>query len=138
MVDPCGQDFQRSKINEKWPMVYPCGQVIYHVFILKTNLGRTCTYLFIAYYIHQQCFDHKPTIEEWITFWFHRPVKYHAPMKSYHQCRVPFPTNISLISEVHGWNESHAIFDELGVPKGERTETFLGPFFHVGCACSYF
>ncbi|KAJ8426367.1 hypothetical protein Cgig2_001893 [Carnegiea gigantea] len=37
-------------------------------------------------------------------------------MKSDRRSRVPLPTN----------NESHTIFDELGVPKGDRIETFLG------------
>ena len=41
---------------------------------------------------------------------------------------VKVPTNISLTTEVHGWNESHVVFDALGVPKGERIETFLAPF----------
>ncbi|KAJ8430152.1 hypothetical protein Cgig2_005514 [Carnegiea gigantea] len=49
---------------------------------LKSGMGRSCTHLFKAYHILRQCFDHKPTIEEWIAFWFRGPVKYYAPAKS--------------------------------------------------------
>jgi len=31
-------------------------------------------------------------------------------------------------TEVRGWNESHAVFGELGLPTGEHTETFLTTF----------
>ncbi|KAJ8433428.1 LOW QUALITY PROTEIN: hypothetical protein Cgig2_024764 [Carnegiea gigantea] len=111
----------------------PLSGFLYHEVVspskeLKTSLGRSCTHLFIAYHILRQRFDHKPTIEEWIAFWFHGPVKYHSPMKSDRQSRVPLPINISLTIEVHGWNKSHSIFDELGMPKGEHTETFLATF----------
>ncbi|KAJ8420966.1 hypothetical protein Cgig2_019215 [Carnegiea gigantea] len=92
---------------------------------LKTSLERSCTHLFTACHILRQRFDHKPTIEEWIAFRFLGPIKYHVPMKSDRRSRVPVPTNISLATAVHGWNGSHAVFDELVVPKGERTKTFL-------------
>jgi len=49
---------------------------------LKISLGRSCTHLFTAYHTLRQRFDHKPTIKEWIVFWFHGPAKYHTPMKS--------------------------------------------------------
>ncbi|KAJ8425953.1 hypothetical protein Cgig2_016233 [Carnegiea gigantea] len=80
------------------------------------------------YHILRQRFDHKPTIEEWIAFWFRGPVKYYAPMQSDRRSRVPLPNIMSPATEDHGWNESHVVFDELGVPKGERTETFLAAF----------
>ncbi|KAJ8442297.1 hypothetical protein Cgig2_011220 [Carnegiea gigantea] len=95
---------------------------------LKSGIGRSCTHLFKAYHILRQRFDHKPTIEEWIAFWFRGPVKYYAPTKSDRQSGVPLPNIVSSVTEVHGWNESHVVFDELGVPKGERTETFLTAF----------
>jgi len=40
----------------------------------------------------------------------------------------PSPNQNILTTKVHGWTESHVIFDELGVPKCERTETFLMAF----------
>ncbi|KAJ8431985.1 hypothetical protein Cgig2_005914 [Carnegiea gigantea] len=95
---------------------------------LKSGMGRGCTHLFKAYHILRQRFDHKPTIEEWIAFWFHGPVKYYAPTKSDRRSGVPLPNIISSATEVRGWNKSHVVFDELGVPKGERTETFLAAF----------
>ncbi|KAJ8424351.1 hypothetical protein Cgig2_033470 [Carnegiea gigantea] len=49
-------------------------------------------------------------------------------MKSDCQSRVPLPTNVSLITKVYGWNESHAVFGKLGMPKGKHTETFLVAF----------
>ncbi|KAJ8430547.1 hypothetical protein Cgig2_030214 [Carnegiea gigantea] len=49
---------------------------------LKTALERSCNDLFIAFHILRQRFDLKPTIEEWIAFWFCGPVKYHTPMTS--------------------------------------------------------
>jgi len=95
---------------------------------LKTSLERSYTHEFTAYHILRQRFNHKETIEEWIAFCFHGPVKYHTPMKSNRRSLVPIPTNISLTTAVHGWNESHAVFHELDVPKGEHTETFLAAF----------
>ncbi|KAJ8436100.1 hypothetical protein Cgig2_011922 [Carnegiea gigantea] len=95
---------------------------------LKSSMGRSCTHLFKAYHILRQRFDHKPTIKEWIAFWFRGPVKYYAPMKSDRRSRVPLPNIMSPATEDHGWNESYVVFDELGVPKGERTETFLAAF----------
>ena len=67
-------------------------------------------------------------MEERIAFWFHGPVKYQAPMKSYRQNQVLLPTDISLDTKVCGWNESHAVFDELGVPKREHRKTFVTAF----------
>ncbi|KAJ8432645.1 LOW QUALITY PROTEIN: hypothetical protein Cgig2_011811 [Carnegiea gigantea] len=55
---------------------------------LKSSMGRSYTHLFKAYHILRQRFDHKPTIEEWIAFWFRGPVKYYAPMKSDRRSRV--------------------------------------------------
>jgi len=48
-------------------------------------------------------------------------------MKPDRRSLVPLPTDISLNIEV-GWNESHAVFDELGVPRGKRIDTFLAAF----------
>jgi len=104
----------------------------------KNNMRRSYTHFFAAYHLLRRRRDHKPTIEEWISFWFHGPIKYQSPLKPDCRSRIPIPDDISLNTEARGWNESHAVFDELRVPKGERTETFLAAFFHVGCACSYF
>ncbi|KAJ8426173.1 hypothetical protein Cgig2_021027 [Carnegiea gigantea] len=91
-------------------------------------MGRSCTHLFKAYHILRQRFDHKPIIEEWIAFWFRGPVKYYASTKSDRRSRVSLPNIMPSAPDVHGWNESHVVFDELGVPKGERVETFLTAF----------
>ncbi|KAJ8437339.1 LOW QUALITY PROTEIN: hypothetical protein Cgig2_015070 [Carnegiea gigantea] len=96
---------------------------------LKTGLGRSCTNLFAAYHILQQCIDHKLTIKEWITLVL--PVKYHAPMKSDHRSQVPLRTNVSLTTDVHVWNESHVVFDQLGVPKSSLQRLSLWLFFHL-------
>ncbi|KAJ8435535.1 hypothetical protein Cgig2_034106 [Carnegiea gigantea] len=37
-------------------------------------------------------------------------------------------TNISSTTKAHGCNESHVVFHELGLPKGEHTYTFLIAF----------
>ncbi|KAJ8420953.1 hypothetical protein Cgig2_010782 [Carnegiea gigantea] len=95
---------------------------------LKTSLGRSYTHLLTTYHIHRQRFDHNLTIEEWIAFWFRGPVRYHAPMKLDRRSQAHLPIYVSLTTKVHGWNESHAAFDELGMPKGEQTETFLTAF----------
>ncbi|KAJ8423649.1 hypothetical protein Cgig2_010636 [Carnegiea gigantea] len=105
---------------------------------LKTSLGRSCGYLFTTYHILRQWLDHKPTIEEWITFRFRGPIKYHAPMKSGHRSRAPLLTNVYLTTKIYGWNESHAVFDELGCPEVSVHRLSLRPVFHVGCASSYF
>ncbi|KAJ8432843.1 hypothetical protein Cgig2_024531 [Carnegiea gigantea] len=81
-----------------------------------------------VYHILRQRLDHKSTIEEWVAFWFRGLVKYHAPMKSDRRSRVPLPTHVPLITKVHGWSESHAVFDKLGVPKGEYAETLPAAF----------
>jgi len=69
---------------------------------LKSSMGRSCTHLFKAYHILRQRFDHKPTIEEGIAFWFRGPIKYYAPTKSDRRSRVPLPNIISSATEVHG------------------------------------
>ncbi|KAJ8437814.1 hypothetical protein Cgig2_013430 [Carnegiea gigantea] len=107
-----------------------------HRFLFMTSVQISCSsiqrtqdwprmelYSFItAYHILRYRFDHKPTIEEWVAFWFRGPMKYHTPMKSDHRSRVPLLTNISLTTE------SHAVFDELGVPKCKHKETFFAAF----------
>ncbi|KAJ8433884.1 hypothetical protein Cgig2_004606 [Carnegiea gigantea] len=65
---------------------------------LASKLPLSCTYLFIAYHKLMQGRKGKPTIEQWISFWFRGRSKYHA------------------------------IFDELGVATRQRTETFLAAF----------
>ncbi|KAJ8430546.1 hypothetical protein Cgig2_030213 [Carnegiea gigantea] len=63
---------------------------------LKTALERSCNDLFIAFHILRQRFDLKPTIEEWIAFWFCGPVKYHTPMTSGPRSRTyDFGDNVS-------------------------------------------
>jgi len=61
-------------------------------------------------------------------FGLHGPIKYQAPMKLDCQSRVPVPEDISLNVEVRGWNEPYAVFDELGVPRCERTQTLRATF----------
>ena len=63
--------------------------------------------------------------------WFCGPIKCQAPMKLDCRSQVPVLDDISLNTEVCRWNESHAIFNELGVPIGEHTKTFLAAF--VSC-----
>jgi len=106
---------------------------------IKTNMRRSCTHLFAAYHLLRWWLDYKPTIEEWIAFWFRGPVEYQAPMKPDRRSRVPLPTDISLNTEIRGWNESHAVFDELGVLRGKHIEVKHGrrssilPFFSNTC-----
>jgi len=49
-------------------------------------------------------------------------------MKPDCQRRVPILDYVSLHTEVREWNESHVVFNELGMPRGERTETFFAAF----------
>jgi len=95
---------------------------------LKNNMQRSCTNLFTAYHLLRWRLDSKLSIEEWIAFWFRGPIKYQVPMKPDCRSQVPLPNDISLNIEVWGSNESYAVFDELGVPRGELTETFLPAF----------
>jgi len=95
---------------------------------LKNNMRRSYTHLFAACHLLRRRVDRKPTIEEWIAFWFRGPINYQAPMKPDCWSRVPVLKNISLNTEVRGWNESHAVFEELEAPRGERTKTFLAAF----------
>jgi len=96
----------------------------------KTTLRRSCTHLFTNYHILKCWLDHKLTIEEWIVLWFYRTSKYYAPTRLRQRDWVPFPDNISYIAngETCGWDNSHAVFDELLVRTGEWTKTFLTAF----------
>jgi len=102
---------------------------------LKTNIQRSCTYLFAAYHFLQRRLDHTDhrEVDSILVPWTYQ-------ISSSHETRPskpsPPPIDISLNTEVRGWNESYAVFDELGMPKGERTETFLVAF--LSCWLSLF
>ncbi|KAJ8443252.1 hypothetical protein Cgig2_010147 [Carnegiea gigantea] len=72
----------------------------------------------------------KPTIEQWIAFWFRGRNKYHIARKLDQDNRIPHPRILSSIIHVgaRGWGDCQVIFDELGVAIGQRTETFLAAF----------
>ena len=105
--------------------------------IMKLFLHPKSSWLSLDH-IFRQRLDHKPTIQEWIAFSFCGPVKFHAPVKSNHQSWVPLLTNVSLTTDVHGYNQSHVVFNELGMPKASVRRLSLQLLFHVRCACSYF
>jgi len=57
-------------------------------------------------------------------------------MKPDCRSRVPVLDDVSLNTEVRKWNECHVVFDELAVPRGERTETF--PTAFLSCSLCLF
>jgi len=97
---------------------------------LASKLSLSCTYLFIAYHKHMQGRKGKPTIAQWIFFWFWGCSKYHASKKPDQDNRIPHPGILPSLTDAgaHGWSDYQAIFDELGVAIGQRTETFLAAF----------
>ncbi|KAJ8425756.1 hypothetical protein Cgig2_027504 [Carnegiea gigantea] len=56
--------------------------------------------------------------------------KYHVSRKSDKGSRTCHPRILSFIidAKAHGWRDYQVIFNELGVAKGQRTETFLAVF----------
>ena len=72
----------------------------------------------------------KPTTEQWISFWFWGRSKYHVSKKPDQDSRIPQPGILSPLPDTgaRGWSDYQAIFDELGVATGQRTETFLAAF----------
>ncbi|KAJ8430787.1 hypothetical protein Cgig2_023281 [Carnegiea gigantea] len=97
---------------------------------LASKLPLSCTYLFIAYHKLMQGCKGKPTIEQWISFWFRGRSKYHVSKKPDQGSRIPQPGILSPLPDAgaRGWSDYQAIFDELGVATGQRTETFLAAF----------
>ncbi|KAJ8425658.1 hypothetical protein Cgig2_015326 [Carnegiea gigantea] len=97
---------------------------------LVSKLSLSCTYLFIAYHKLMQGRKGKPTIEQWISFWFRGRSKYHVSKKPDQGSRIPQPGILSPLPDAgaRGWSDYQAIFDELGVATGQRTETFLAAF----------
>ncbi|KAJ8436755.1 hypothetical protein Cgig2_030113 [Carnegiea gigantea] len=63
----------------------------------------------------------KPTIEQWIAFWFHGHNKYHVFRKSNQDNRIPHPGILSSIIDAgaRGWGDYPIIFNELGVAIGQ-------------------
>ncbi|KAJ8445794.1 LOW QUALITY PROTEIN: hypothetical protein Cgig2_027875 [Carnegiea gigantea] len=95
---------------------------------LASKLPLSCTYLFIAYHKLMQGRKGKPTIEQWISFWFRGCSK------------QPNPSTRNIVSPYRlrslWWSDYQAIFDELGVATGQRTGTFLAAFLSfrdAGC-----
>ncbi|KAJ8431916.1 hypothetical protein Cgig2_016349 [Carnegiea gigantea] len=97
---------------------------------LTSKLPLSCTYLFIAYHKLMQGRKGKPTIEQWISFWFRGRSKYHVSKKPDQDSRIPQPEILSPLTDAgaHGWSDYQAIFDELGVATGQCTKTFLAAF----------
>ena len=97
---------------------------------LASKLPLSCTYLFIAYHKLMQGRKGKPTIEQWISFWFRGRSKYHVSKKPGQDNRISHPGILSSLTDAGacGWSDYQAIFDELGVATGQRTETFLAAF----------
>ncbi|KAJ8425622.1 hypothetical protein Cgig2_018407 [Carnegiea gigantea] len=61
---------------------------------LTSKLPLSCTYLFIAYHKLMQGHKGKPTIEQWISFWFRGCNKYHVSKKPDQDNRIPNQGNI--------------------------------------------
>jgi len=58
---------------------------------LKNNMRISCTHLFAPYHLLRRRVDCELTVEEWIAFWFHGPIKYQAPMTPDCRSRVLVP-----------------------------------------------
>ncbi|KAJ8427024.1 hypothetical protein Cgig2_001047 [Carnegiea gigantea] len=61
----------------------------------KLTTLHLCTYLFIAYHKLMQGRKGKPTIEQWISFWFRGRSKYHVSKKPNQGSRIPQPGILS-------------------------------------------
>ncbi|KAJ8427083.1 hypothetical protein Cgig2_008952 [Carnegiea gigantea] len=87
-----------------------CDEVVPTQRELASKLPLSYTYLFIAY---------------------HKLIKYHVSKKPDQDSRIPQPGILSSLTdaEARGWSDYQAIFDELGVATGQRTETLLTAFF---------
>ncbi|KAJ8424464.1 hypothetical protein Cgig2_009781 [Carnegiea gigantea] len=94
---------------------------------LTNRLPLHCIYLFITYLKPMRGHKGKLTIDQWITFGFQGPSKYHISRKSGQENHTPNPGILSFIisTRARGWGDCQVIFDEQEVAKGQRTETFL-------------
>ncbi|KAJ8422768.1 hypothetical protein Cgig2_013553 [Carnegiea gigantea] len=83
-------------------------------------------------------FSYKPLYWEWLEDILVRckdklttlHLKYHVSKKPDQGSRIPQPGILSPLPDAgaRGWSDYQAIFDELGVATGQRTETFLAAF----------
>ncbi|KAJ8431891.1 hypothetical protein Cgig2_009958 [Carnegiea gigantea] len=97
---------------------------------LTNKLPLSCSYLFTAYHKLMQGRKGKSTIEQWIAFWFRGRNRYHVARKPDQDNRISHPGILSSIidARARGWGDCQAVFEELGVAIGQRTETFLAAF----------